>query len=35
MLQEQDTGLEFNRLWNETRCIETQCKLPAMPCYTF
>ena len=35
MLQEQDTGLELNRLWNETRRMETQCKLPAMPRYAF
>ena len=35
MLQEQDTGLELNRLWNETRRMEAQCKLPAMPRYAF
>ena len=35
MLQEQDASLELNRLWNETRRMETQCKLPAMPRYAF
>jgi len=35
MLQEQDASLELNRLWNKTRRMETQCKLPAMPRYAF
>ena len=35
MLQEQDASLELNRLWNETRRMEAQCKLPAMPRYAF
>ncbi len=35
MLQGQDASLELNRLWNETRRMEAQCKLLAMPRYAF